>query len=247
MKRTAIFLFLFALVLTSYSQQKGKEFLYLKNGTIVKGRIVHHDSDLIKLLSGKNLFVFKNNEIDSISHDKFQIDNQAMKADYFFDCSAGVIAGSSGNDKDAPFVFNASFNYRVIDKLYAGAGLGAEFWSESYMPVFCNFQYLLRDTRFTPFANMQAGYMVPLGDPTGVVPYYSTASYWIDTSYTELDAEGGYFINPSFGMRSMINQNLGWSFSFGYRFHQLNYSGGNDYSTEHNYNRLTLRVGLIFN
>ncbi|HBL75197.1 MAG: hypothetical protein A2W90_05970 [Bacteroidetes bacterium GWF2_42_66] len=253
MKKTTIFLFLFTFVLTSFGQRKEKDFLFLKNGSVLKGQIVHNDVQTTKLLSSGNLFVFQNNEIDSISKESPRLEkpspqnNFSFENDYFFDCSAGVIAGSSGNDKDAPFVFNASFNYRLISTFYAGAGLGVEFWNESYLPVFCILQYQLRDTRFTPFINLQTGYLVPLGDSNISVPYYSSSSYWPNPNYTELDANGGFMINPSFGIRSMMNPNFGWSFSFGYRFHRLNYSGDNEYSTEYNFNRLTLRVGIIFN
>jgi len=248
MKKAAFFLILLAIVFTSHGQRKGKEFLYLKNGTIIKGRIVHQDLELVKLLSGENLFVFKSNEIDSISQGKFEIDKPGIKTDYFFDCSVGVIAGSSGNDKDAPFVFNASFNYRFLKQCYAGAGLGVEFWNESYLPLSVNVQYLLRDTRFTPFVSLQGGYLIALGDAAISNPYYySYSSYWPNPNDSELDAEGGIMINPSFGIRNMVNPNFGWSFSFGYRYHQLNYSGEKDYSTEYNFNRLTLKVGIIFN
>lgn len=248
MKQALFLLILFAFVFNSYGQRKGKEFLYLKNGTIIKGRVVHQDSELVKLLSGDNLFVYKSNEIDSISQGKFEIDNRSFKADYFFDCSVGIVAGSSGNDKDAPFVFNASFNYRFINRCYAGAGLGVEFWNESYMPLTVNFQYLLRDTHFTPFVSLQGGYLIALGDAVMSNPYYySYSSVWPNPNSSTLDANGGVVINPSFGIRSMVNQNFGWSFSFGYRYHQLNYSGEKDYSTEYNFNRLTLKVGIIFN
>lgn len=248
MRKATLLLIFFAFVFCSYGQGKGKEYLYLKNGTIIKGRIVHRDVENVKLLSGDNLFVFKSSEIDSISQDKFSIDDRTLKTDYFFDCSVGVIAGSSGNDKDAPFAFNASFNYRLIEKLYAGAGIGVEFWNESYLPVSLNFQYYLRDTRFSPFVSCQGGYMVALGDAVLSNPYYySYSSYWPNPNDSKLDAEGGIMINPSFGIRSMVNPNFGWSFSFGYRYHQLNYSGENDYSTEYNFNRLTLKIGIIFN
>ena len=144
-------------------------------------------------------------------------------------------------------MFNASFNYRLTGTLYAGAGLGAEFWNESYLPVFGSFQYQFRKTYFTPFINLQTGYLIPLSDSNILSPYADYSGDWIAPNNTPLEADGGFMVNPSFGIRNMTNPNFGWSFSFGYRYHRLNYSGDNDYKTEYNFNRLTLRVGIIFN
>jgi len=72
------------------------------------------------------------------------------------------LLGNSGNSQKAPFSFTTSFNYKVIDKLYVGAGLGAEFLDETYMPAFAQIQYKFRQTGFTPFVNLQVGYQVPL-------------------------------------------------------------------------------------
>jgi len=244
MKNVFVSLVLVLFASSVFGQNRLTSYVYFKNGNILKGLVVHNDLQSLKLLSGKNLLVFDKNEIDSVSGSRIRYkQNIPVHTNYFFTSSGTVIAGDSGNDKDAPFAFSASFDYRVIDKFYAGAGLGVEFWNESYMPVFCDLQYFFRSSVFTPFLNLQTGYLIPLGEPDETVSYYLD-DYW---QSADLDANGGFFINPAFGFRSMINNNFGWSFSFGYRFHRFNYSDGQDYSRENNFNRLTLRLGLIFN
>ena len=59
MKKTTILLFLFTFVLTSFGQRREKDFLFLKNGNVLKGQVVPNGEQTIKLLSSGNLFVFK--------------------------------------------------------------------------------------------------------------------------------------------------------------------------------------------
>jgi hypothetical protein len=165
----------------------------------------------------------------------------------------GVLAGNSGNAQNAPFTFMTSANFKVFDKLYAGLGIGAEFFDETYMPAFAQVQYKFRNTRFTPFVNMQFGYMIPLEDSKYQYNNYYYPSYsdfypgGQGQTNGKLKTEGGYMINPSFGFQRFTSENFGWFFSFGYRYHQLNYSGDNEYKLEENYSRLSLKIGVIFN
>ena len=40
---------------------------------------------------------------------------------------------------------------------------------------------------------------------------------------------------------------FGMSLAFGYRFHRLRYTAENDYRIDVDYNRLSLKLGFIFN
>lgn len=252
MKQLSIVLILMVAFGISFGQRKSKkDFIYLKTGTVMKGNLLAEDDQKIRFQSAGNFFVFNKTEVDSVSFFKYKVETERYEKGYFFDCSAGVIAGSSNNNKSAPFMFSASFNYELTNRLYAGAGMGIEFWDESYMPVFLNINYLFRETRFTPFFGLQAGYLIGLEDASGYYSYGGYYDYLSSSIYPSnggpLNSEGGFMINPQFGFQSMINPNLGWTFSFGYRFHKFNYSGENEYEKEYNFNRLTLKLGIIFN
>jgi len=234
-----------------FGQKNKKDIVYLKSGGIIKGQLITQDAEIVKINSDGNEWVFKNAEVDSISRYK-RVDSEAgQNKKYFFDTTMGVLVGNSGNSQNAPFSFMTSVNFKTIDKLYAGAGLGVEFFDETYMPAFAQIQYKFRNTRFTPFVNLQFGYMIPLEDGpnepyNGYYPYYSSY-YPGPQSNNELNTEGGYMINPSFGFQRYASENFGWFFSFGYRYHQLNYSGADDYKLESNFSRLSLKIGIIFN
>jgi hypothetical protein len=252
MKKILIALVACLLLTPAFAQKGKKDVVYLKSGGIIKGQLITNDAEKVKINSAGNDWVFNVSEVDSVLRFSKQKGEKAPSLDYFFDTSAGVLIGNSGNSQSAPFSFTSSFNYRVFDKLFVGAGLGAEFFDESYMPVFGQIQYKFRDSKFTPFVNVQAGYEVALEDGNRqhyYDLYYSSSSvYYPYPSTTEkLDAEGGFMINPTIGFQRFTSDNFGWFFSFGYRYHQLNYSGDKGYKLETNFSRLSLKIGFIFN
>jgi hypothetical protein len=241
-------------LLQAFAQNGKKDMVYLKSGSVIKGDLITYDAETVKIISAGNSWVFNVADVDSVKrHEKKpKVKFESGKSmDYFFDTSLGVLIGNSANTHNAPFSFMATVNYRVIDRLYLGTGLGAEFLEESYMPAFGQIHYKFRESRFTPFANLQVGYMVPLEDGNHIpynnyYPYFSSY-YPGPQSNQKLNADGGMFFNPSLGFQYFSSDNFGWFFSFGYRHHQLNFSGDNAYELESNYSRLTLKIGFIFN
>jgi len=252
MKKILITIIAGLLLLPAYSQISRKAVIYLKSGGVIKGKLLVNDSERVKINSSGNDWVFKASEVDSVVANQKPIPESGLNQDYFFDTSMGVLLGNSGNNQSAPFSFTSSLNYRILDRLYVGAGLGAEFFDESYMPVFAQLHYKFRDTKFTPFFNIQAGYEIALED--GNRQHYSDIYYSSSSMYypypntnEKLNAEGGFLINPSIGFERFTSDNFGWFFSFGYRHHQLNYSGDKGYKLETNFSRLSLKIGFIFN
>ncbi|MFY9151331.1 MAG: hypothetical protein WAO52_04890 [Prolixibacteraceae bacterium] len=248
MKKILMILIASLLFAPAFAQRGKKDIVYLKSGAIIRGQLITNDAEDVKIFSAGNYLVFKKTEVDSLVKfsNKIRIDKGM---DYFFDTSAGVLVGNSGNNQSAPFSFMSSVNFNVDGKWYAGFGLGTEFLEESYMPAFAQFQYKFRDSNITPFINLQAGYLVALedGNRSQLINYYDYSSAWPRSQNSKLNAEGGFMINPSIGFQRYTSDNFGWFFSFGYRLHNLNYSGENDYKLETRFSRLSLRIGFIFN
>jgi len=254
MKKILIMIIAGLFLLPAYSQISRKAAVYLKSGGVIKGKLIINDSDRVKINSAGNEWVFKASEVDSVIANQKPIHENEQTLNYFFDTSMGVLLGNSGNNQSAPFSFTSSLNYQILDRLYVGAGLGAEFFDESYMPVFGQLQYKFRDTKFTPFFNLQAGYEIALedGNRQHYSDLYSSSSstyiyYPYPNNNEKLNAEGGLMINPSIGFQRFTSDNFGWFFSFGYRYHQLNYTGDKGYKLETNFSRLSLKIGFIFN
>lgn len=248
-------LFLLVLILACgsvFAQNGKKETVYLKNGTVLKGRLMQLDEQNVLVQSGRRTWFFKKSEIDTVSVSQFELKEPFQyNASWFTECSMGVLLGSSVNEKSAPFSGDVSANFRILPGTYAGLGAGVDFLEESYLPVFLNLQYHFRNTHITPFIGFKGGYMFALDGnvrSNDVIYMWGYYDYIVAPYYSEsLDNKGGMMLNPSFGFVSYLNPNLGLSLSFGYRYNQTTFKGENHYKLETNYNRLSIRLGIIFN
>lgn len=233
-----------------YGQRAKNETIYLKNGSVIKGRMVPVDDQKVVIGTHRNTWVLDKSEIDStaIKAPKMSADYQSPR--WFVECSAGLLLGSADNEKQAPFSIDFSANFQMFSDFYAGLGAGVDFLEESYLPVFAKLEYRFRPGSVTPFVGIKGGYLVPLdGDVTmsgGVYPMYYDY-YFAPNYYDLLDNKGGLMLNPSIGFISPINDRLGFSLAFGYRFSQVKFKGDDHYEIETNYNRLTIRLGILFN
>jgi hypothetical protein len=255
MKKLCLLLLTLVLALSAFSQAK-KGYVYLKDGTIIKGRYIYSgDHQKISIQSAGNLWIFDVGEVDSISANRSRVpktfETLAPVSGFFYRAELGVLVGNSDNSQDAPFSLTGSVNYQLDPHFSVGAGLGVEFLKESYMPVFANFEYKLRKSVSTPYVFLKAGYEVALEESNAV--YYDIVplwySYWPYPDYSQENFKtgGGFLINPGVGYQQMFSPNLGMNFSVGYQFHRLNYSGENDYELDIDYNRVTIKLGIIFN
>lgn len=258
MKKIWLLLFAFIIAFPVFAQpQKG--YVYLKNGTILKGKYQYtEDLSKLKIESAGNIWIFKADEIDRVSNKKELIEmtlqEDFKRSPFFLRTELGVLAGNSDNSQAAPFSFTSSLNYNLNPKLSAGLGIGFEFLKETYLPAFANFEYKLRDTYATPYLFLKIGYQVPLEESNeiygGVQPVYYYDIWpgtWPQYNYEPLDTKGGFMINPGLGYQRMFSSGFGMSFAFGYQFHRLSYTGVNDYRMDIDYNRLTIKLGFIFN
>ncbi|MEN8117818.1 MAG: hypothetical protein ABFS16_12605 [Bacteroidota bacterium] len=246
MRKIAHLCLLLLIVTSSYAQKKVN--VLLKNGSVVKGEIVKNDSrDFITVKSKDNLWVFPRLQVDSVITSGFKPETVESEIDipWFFDTGYGFLLGHSENEEDINSFFHASFNYRLPKHLYAGAGIGVEYYMEqSYIPVFANFEYRFRETRFSPRLFFKTGYLVPGEKQQYSELYEQQESRNLPPKY--LRGSGGIMLNPGLGFTTMLGQNFGLSFSLGYRFHTLNFSGRDEYELEYNYNRMSISASIIF-
>jgi len=240
-------------------------FIHLKNGSILKGRYIYSsDLEKLRVVSGKNTWVFEASEVELITKnrparrysDEKESEEYEVSPPKFFNLTeVGILAGNPDNSQSAPLVLGSSLNYTFWKNMSAGAGVGIEFLKETYMPVTANLLYKFRDTRFTPYAMLQAGYQVPVeGSRTvyyNVVPaHVSSRVIWPGpwpVQQEPMTAKGGLLFNPAVGFFSHSRTGYGFSMSVGYRFHRLRYSGENDYNLDIDFNRLSVKLGIIIN
>jgi len=258
MKKIWLLLFAVVLALPVFAQpQKG--YVYLKNGTILKGKYQYtEDLTKLKIESAGNIWIFKADEIDRVSNKKEVIEmvlqEEFKKSPFFMRAELGVLAGNPDNSQGAPFSFTGSLNYNLNPQLSLGAGVVIEFLKETYLPAFANIEYKLRNSFSTPYLFLKAGYQVPLEESNdiygGIQPVYYYDIWpgpWPTYSTELLNTKGGFMINPGLGYQRMFSSGFGMSFAVGYQFHRLSYSGEKDYRLNIDYNRLTIKLGFIFN
>ncbi len=171
---------------------------------------------------------------------------------YFNATSFGVLVGAKDNTNSAPFSFMMVNAYGITDQIALGLGVGVDFLSESYMPIVMDVRYFFRQQKFTPFAFVQAGYSVPLDNETNNYylsnPYFSLSSIW-PSEYNSLKPQGGYLFSPGVGLKSMLNDKLGMTFTLAYHFQGLSFdrtTGDKDEAMEIKMNRLEIKIGILF-
>ncbi len=256
MKKLIVLLCMSVLSLSVFAQSD-KGHVYLKNGSIIKGKYSYfNDGKQIKVESAGNVWIFNADDVDHIASKRegetMFNEDAVTDVKWFFRTELGVLAGNSDNSQTAPFSITGSANYVITPNFSAGLGFGVEFLKESYMPVFANFEYRFRKQFTSPYVFLKAGYQVPIEDSNEI--YYDVypvwSSFWPwpgEISENGFDCKGGLLINPGVGFQQMFSNNFGMNFAVGYQFHRLNYDGENDYSLFIDYNRVTVKIGIIFN
>lgn len=122
--------------------------------------------------------------------------------------------------------------YELSDKWYLGAGTGLSFYEKTLIPVFGDIRYRIgRERKFTPYAELAAGYS------------FSTTS----------DAKGGFFMNPSIGVRYPLKNNMKLQLAVGYELQKLerlkNHTDNyfyKEFSEKLSHNSISLKLGLCF-
>jgi hypothetical protein len=245
---------------TLFAQKRNRDVVYLKNGSILRGTIVLEDpGKFIRLkTSDRSLWVFKYDQIDSVKHpesiNRPEKAKRPFKNGYFNLTEMGVLAGNSANYKKNPFTLMNISSWKFENGFSTGIGVGVEFFNETYLPVVADFRYYLRKSGAIPFVSLQGGYSIPLGGKyTPQQIYYASPVLWNDLIYQppvpttiDLSARGGWLLNPAIGIQTPLNENLALTFSAGYRWMRQRYGKDNTYKLDVDYNRLSLKVGLLF-
>lgn len=246
-----------ALIVFPVLAQTEKGYIYLKNGTILKGKYTYStDRQKLNIESAGNLWVFEVSEVDSITSLRaYRLKSSkepVSDSKFFYRTEIGVLAGNSENSQEAPFSCTGSANYYFHPKISGGLGFGVEFLKESYLPVYANFEYKFKNSFSTPYVFFKVGYQIAVEDSRTVYydiyPVWSSFAPWPNQTGNEnLVAKGGILFNSGIGYQRMFSSGFGMSFSFGYQFHRLQYKGEQDYQLDIDYNRLTVKLGILFN
>jgi hypothetical protein len=230
------------LLILPVSGQKLKDAIYLKNGSIIYGKLLEVSGDKYKIQSSDgSIFIFPADEVEKYTRESPGI--ASRKANGFgFEVEAGVLMGSKESKLDAPFSFCLALDYTYETKNVFGLGSGVEFLNSTFTPLFLEYKHIFTDSKTTPFIFLRGGGLFHPGnsDEGEGYPYYQ--NYFKDFS-------GG----PMFG----IGLGISWAkeynenyISFAYRYTQTSYKQTDynyvTYTYKNYYNRLEVKFGFKF-
>lgn len=232
------------LLLQDVAAQKLKgDAVYLKNGSVVTGRIVHNDSaEGVKIANECGIWRYDHHEIDSMGVYSGGKYFTARPIGYFNISSAGLLFGQGENDNDVISSFTMVNGYKFLPELTTGIGVGYEYYDWGVLPMFADVRYFFDNEGFSPFLIAQGGYSFTLEQNLG-------NNYWgnqVTKTY------GGLMFSAGAGIRAGIARHSALLISLSYRFQKLSYDSenywesGTERRTYTNYNRIALAVGFLF-
>lgn len=241
MKKHLLLLIMLTIIALPMSAQKTKDALYLKNGSVIYGKLLEISENKYKIqTSDGSLFNFSSDEVDKFLKESPRYDGRKSNGGGFA-LEAGLLIGSQNSDLDAPFSFNVIVNYTSSTKNIFGIGSGVEFLGSTFSPLFFEYKRLFNDRKTAPFIFFRGGALIHTGgdeenDPSN--PYYYPRDY-----------KGGTSLGIGTGI-SWSKEDVETYLSFAYRYAQTSYKQDsyNDitYTYKINYNRLEVKFGFKF-
>jgi hypothetical protein len=236
---SAIILILCAVTLPA---QKPKDVLYLKNGSMIFGKLLEISENQYKIRTDDgSIFIFKVEEVEKFLNEPLKFDGR-KKNGFGFALEAGFLAGGQNTEYIAPFSFNYLGSYTSGTRNVFGLGSGVEFIGQSFMPLFLEYKYIMSEKKTSPFIFLRSGGLFHISGDGETSNYYSQYSYL--KSY-----KGGFSFTLGTGI-SWAKDDYETYLSFAYRNAHTSYTEKNynsQLSTYHNtLNRLEVKFGFRF-
>jgi hypothetical protein len=240
MRKFLLFVVLFSMILPLESLAQKQDAVYLKNGNILRGKIIENaiDHHTTIQIEGRSVFVCPVDEISKIIFDEpTPLSKREYKAS-----SLEVIAGTNfygGSDNSAGFNFITA--YRFPFRLETGVGTGIEWFNNQLIPFYGDVRYHFLKGAISPYIYGQMGYAMPLSKE-------ANGDY---TTYY-----GGFLAATGAGLRVNFTKHNALVFSIGYRYQRtktVNSYGYWYYSSQfeeiilNNYKRMSFSMGFVFN
>lgn len=241
MKKYLVTFIMLIFILFPISAQKTKDVLYLKNGSIIYGKLIEIFEDQYKIqTSDGSIFIYKSSEVEKFAKESPFFDGRIIEG-IGFSLEAGLLIGSQHTDYTAPFSFNFLAGFTSNTKNIISIGSGVEFIGKPFTPLFLEYKYLIFDRKTTPFIFARGGALLHIGvdDPESYVLY----------DYNPTNYKGGGSFAFGSGI-SWAKEDYDAYLSFAYRYahtsyDKYDYTRGNT-TYENSLNRLEIKFGFRF-
>lgn len=232
-----ITLIFYLLTINAFAQKINNDVLYLKNGSIYRGKIIEKNQQIVKLETcEKNIYAVQMTDIQEIKSEE-TLKKSAIsykEKGYIHYTELGPLAGSnraSNGVTTSAFSFQTVNGYKFNQYLFTGIGIGADLYAVQ---------------TFVPIVLSVRGDFTKKGDK---IPFYFLdGGYSLNATSNDVDGikyKGGNTLAVGLGLKILFNENTGFVIGAGYRF-QRSELVGKTKTTIEDFDRLTLRIGFSF-
>jgi hypothetical protein len=243
MKKHLALIILLTTILLPVQAQKSKDALYLKNGSIIYGKLIEIEGNQYKIQTADgSLLIYPDTDVEKYAKESPTFEGRKKEGPGFA-LEAGFLVGAQSTDYAAPFSFNILASYTIHTKYVFSAGTGVEFLGVPFTPIFAEYRYILKDKKASPYIFLRGGKMLHLGakEETNDNNYYEKKNF-----------KGGFTCTLGTGV-SWAREDIEPYLSFAYRYALTSYvqsvwgtSSYYDATFRNNYNRLEIKFGFKF-
>ncbi len=226
-------------------QKQEVDAVYLNNGEVFRGILQDQlDPGIVQLQTlCWNTMLFSKSEISRIEKEKIDFrvyggSTGTSSHGYFNRTDLGALIGSGNNEKNTIFSAQMVNGYKIGRRYFPGIGVGIEFYEYTVVPVYADFSYFITDHGVRPFLRGSFGYSIPLEN--------SREEMGVRT-----DNRGGFLYVAGIGTSIRTGPASAMVISMVYRFQNLRSIYTQDWNDEvldleKQYNRISLRIGFMF-
>jgi len=158
---------------------------------------------------------------------------KGQTAEQRLEYAATIGTGISMNEPAyTPLILQGLVYYLICERFWAGVGTGFSFYEMMLIPVFADAKFAItRPRKFTPYVECGIGYAFAPNNK----------------------ANGGFYLNPSFGIQYALPNKMKLQFAAGYELQKAERlkEHVNDYFSvgfveELSHNSLSVKVGVLF-
>lgn len=250
----------------AFSQSNIEDVVYLKSGSVIRGKILEQKNETVKVeLLGGSIFVFKQEEVDSIKRENTlknklrEINRNYFRRDRGFrnQTEFGIIYGTdlkrdntdpyyyyygNTNTDDFGLSLHTVNGYQLWPYLYMGAGVGIDrmiSYRQTFSPFYLRLSSEFLKKKVTPYVFCDIGYAVMWKKKND--DYYAYKN------------KGGLYVSCGGGVRIYTRSRASVVLSVAYKRTQsettwwyTQWNDGTIYNIKRTYQRLSMNVGVTF-
>jgi hypothetical protein len=232
---------LFTCFIIYVNAQSTEDVIYLKNGSVLRGRIVEHIQDsIVKIMvTGGTIWALPVSDVASFSHENSFKEHQRLlnkKTGFNMILNTGLFFLESGT-KSSYFHVSMINSWSIWPNFSVGFGGSIDRDVRTYCPLYLDTRYYFNRKYFAPFITVSCGKALPWDKE-------------VSLDWRQMKNYGGLYFSTGIGIEFPQNENLSILLGLEYKFQRstLKSLPENDYYEliEDN-NRIGVKFGVLFN